>query len=157
MQLWLCPHGAEAALCAHRWYFAPWWQQFHAAALSSSKQYKSWTEREKKKKKKESARRQSSCSNDCVRVCMSSVCVVPVVIQMSQYTRVDELESWLFVRTIILDSFADTAMQLRVMFVPGSSVFVCNWLFVPLQNFSHSAVCLTTLKYANVLQPYLAV
>lgn len=41
--------GAEAALCAHRWYFAPWWQQSHAAALSSSEQYKSWTVCEGKK------------------------------------------------------------------------------------------------------------
>lgn len=92
-QLGLYAHGAEAALCAHRWYFALWWQQFHAAALSSWKQYKPWMECGEKN---QIASRLSSCSNDYVSVRIIYSCVALVVIHMSQCTGIDEQERWLF-------------------------------------------------------------
>lgn len=55
MQLRLYAYGA---LCAHRWYFAPWWQRFQAYSLELLRTIQAV----KSMGKKKIARHQSSCS-----------------------------------------------------------------------------------------------
>lgn len=88
MQLRLYAYGA---LCAHRWYFAPWWQRFQAYSLELLRTIQAVKSMGKKKNCQASVILQYLLCE-----CITYSCVVLVVIQMSQCTRIYEQERWLF-------------------------------------------------------------